>query len=289
MIVVVGGTGRLGSLVVGQLLDLGESVRVVARKAPARDVSPAQFVAADVRRPETLPAALDGADVVVSAMHGFDPASGQSPEEVDRDGNRNLISAARQQRAEIVLMSIVDARPDHPAELFRMKAAAEQALRDRPVDAPVDWTIVRASAFAEAWADIVRSTMNGKGVPKVFGRGENPINFVSVDDVVAAVTRAATDRTLRGQLIEVGGPENLTMTQFARLVTGGTKVAPIPRTALRLVSAVLAPWRPAQARLIRTALVQDTVDMRFDPSRSRATHPWLPCTSVTGVSAAKRA
>jgi NADH dehydrogenase len=279
VIVVVGGTGRLGRVVVRQLLDLGEAVRVVARHAPTGDVSPAEFVVADVRRPETLPAALAGAVVVVSAMHGFDPAAGQSPATVDRDGNRSLIAAARREGAETVLVSLLDARPDHPAELFRMKSAAEQALRD----GPDDWTIVRASAFAEAWGDIVRGTRNGKGVPKVFGRGENPINFVAVDDVATAVTRAVTDRSLRGQVIEVGGPDNLTMTQFAQLVTGQSDVTHIPRTVLRLASLVLGLVKPAQARLIRTALVQDSADLRFDPAASTAAHPWLPCTSVRTV------
>ena len=55
----------------------------------------------------------------------------------------------------------------------------------------------------------------GKG-PQVFGDGDNPINFVSVEDVAVAVARAATDATLRGQVIEVGGPDDLTLNELAR-------------------------------------------------------------------------
>lgn len=282
MIVIIGGTGRLGALVAEQVAALGERARVVARTQPPRAVAPAEFVAADVRAPETLRAALEGADVVVSAVHGLDPKTGQSPAGVDRDGNRNLIAAARDVGAQIVLVSVIGASPQHPMELFRMKAAAEQALRD----GPEDWTIVRASAFAETWADIVRSTTGRRGVAKVFGRGENPINFVAVDDVAAAVTRAATDRSLRGEVIEVGGPESLTMTQLARLVTGRPEVGHIPRAALRVLGVVLAPVRPGAARLIRTALAQDSADLRFDPAASRTRHPWLGCTPIEHVLAA---
>ena len=275
------GTGRLGGRVVSELVERGETVRVVARHAPADGPRPelAPFVAADVREPDTLEPAFDGAAVVISAMHGMDPASGESPAGVDRDGNRNLISAARHAGARIVLVSVIGADRDHPMELFRMKSDAERVVRN----GPLDWTVVRASAFAETWADVVRSTTNRKGVPKVFGRGKNPINFVAVDDVAAAVTRAALDPDLRGEVIEVGGPDNLTMEQFARLVTGQPEVGHIPRAVLRAMGVALAPFRPAPARLMRTALVQDSVDLTFDPRGSRARYPWLPCTPVNGV------
>src|SRR5204862_6626823 len=109
MIVVVGGTGRLGRLVVERLLEEGERVRVVARHTE-RDTSVlpgVDVVSADVRDPSTLAAALEGADVVVSAVHGLDPAGRQSPTAVDRDGNTNLVHAAVAAGAAVVLVSVV--------------------------------------------------------------------------------------------------------------------------------------------------------------------------------------
>ena len=92
-------------------------------------------------------------------------------------------------------------------ELFRAKHAAEQHLRA----SGTPWTIVRATAFVELWAEIMAK-------PIVFGRGDNPINFVSVDDVAAVVERAVVDAGLRGQILEVGGPENLTFNELAALL-----------------------------------------------------------------------
>ena len=89
-------------------------------------------------------------------------------------------------------------------ELFRAKYAAEQHLRAS--GAP--WTIVRATAFVELWAEIMAK-------PIVFGRGDNPINFVSVIDVAAVVVRAIVDPALRGTVLEVGGPENITFNELA--------------------------------------------------------------------------
>jgi uncharacterized protein YbjT (DUF2867 family) len=70
------------------------------------------------------------------------------------------------------MLSVVGTTPDSPMELFRAKHHAEQHLPQTGVP----WTIVRASAFVELWADIMAK-------PIVFGGGANPINFVAVDDV----------------------------------------------------------------------------------------------------------
>jgi NADH dehydrogenase len=279
VITIVGGTGRLGRLVATQLVAEGHEVRLVGRSQPGDLPEGTEFVAADVRRPETLPAAVAGSSVVVCAAHGLGPSSGESPAEVDRDGNLALIAAARAVGADIVLVSAIDASPTHPMELMRMKAAAERALRDGE-PGRVDWTIVRPTAFAEMHADVLRQTAGRSGVPKVFGKGSNPINFVTVRDAAAAVHRAVIDPTLRGEVIEVGGPENLTMTQLARTVTGRDEVGHIPRGALRAMSALLGPVRPGQARLARMALQMDTIPLGFDTAAARAAHPWVPCTPI---------
>lgn len=279
MITIVGGTGRLGRLVAARLVADGEAVRLVGRTRRADLPQGTEFVEADVRRPDTLAPALVGSSVVVSAVHGLDPAGGESPAEVDRDGNVALVRAARAVGADIVLTSVLDARDDHPMELMRMKAVAERELREHE-PGRVDWTVVRPTSYVEMHVDVLRRTAGRGGVPKVFGKGTNPINFVSVRDAAVAVHRAVVDPTLRGQVIEVGGPANLTMTELARMVTGQQKVGHIPRAALRAMSLVLRPIRPAQARLARMALATDTIRLEFDPTDARAAHPWLPCTPV---------
>jgi nucleoside-diphosphate-sugar epimerase len=74
----------------------------------------------------------------------------------------------------------------------------------------------------ETWAAVVGAKLAAGGPALVFGHGANPINFISVSDVAAVVQRALADATLHGQAIDLAGPDNLTMTQFARLL-GATK------------------------------------------------------------------
>lgn len=52
----------------------------------------------------------------------------------------------------------------------------------------------------------------------MFGRGDNPVNFVSAADVAALTALTVTDPGLRGQVLELGGPDNLTFNQLAALV-----------------------------------------------------------------------
>jgi NADH dehydrogenase len=282
MITIVGGTGLLGRRVTARLLEDGEVVRVVARSAPAEPVPDAQFHAADLRVPATLPAAVTGSDVVIAAAHGMDPAAGESPASVDRDGNLALIDAAWNAGAKVVLVSVVGAAPDHAMELHRVKWAAEQRLRA----GSGRWTIVRASAYAETWRGVLAQTARGDKGPMVFGTGTNPINFVAVDDVATAVVRAATEAGLDGHVIEVGGPEDLTLDELAREVSPSGKVRHVPRAALHVMGQVARPFRPSIARAARASLALDRADLRFDARARRAAYPWLSCTPVrTGPAA----
>ena len=84
MILVAGGTGRLGSRVVRDLTDRGMAVRVLSRNPTVAErvggrlrhqvpghSGHTDVVAADVGDAEAVRAAMEGVDVVVSAVHGF--------------------------------------------------------------------------------------------------------------------------------------------------------------------------------------------------------------------------
>jgi NADH dehydrogenase len=252
-VLVAGGSGRLGSVVVRQLVARGVTVRVLTRdrlRASHLDDLEVEIVEGDVRQPTTLPAAFAGVDVVVSAVQGFAGPGGVSPESVDHKGNIHLFAAAEAARADIVMVSIVGAAADSRMELFRCKYAAEQQLRS----SEVPWTIVRATAFLELWAELV-----GKGI--VFGQGDNPINFVAVADVADTVVDVALDPSQRGQVVNVIGPRCLSFNELAaemkRLCGRPERVRHVPRWMLRLLAAV--------NRQPRAALAMDTTDMTFQP------------------------
>jgi NADH dehydrogenase len=121
--------------------------------------------------------------------------------------------------------------------------------------------------FGRFWAELMSK-------PIVFGRGNNPINFVSVHDVAAVVERAVIDPTLRGRTLDVGGPDNLTFNQLASELqrargTSG-RIRHVPRWLLRAMS-------PASRRAA-AAVAMDTVDLTFHPTNSGDAFVDLPLT-----------
>ncbi len=291
MILVAGGSGRLGTLVVRRLDASGLNVRVLTRdrKRGAHLASGrVDIVEGDVRDAGNVARAMAGVRTVVSAIHGFGDIGKVSPASVDRDGNRNLVDAAAAVTADVVLMSIVGASADHPIDLFRMKYAAEAYLRA----SGVPWTIVRATAFAEFWLDLLEQTARGSGRPVIFGRGVNPINFVSVGDVAALVERVVVDPSTRGTTFEIGGPENISFNDLAEgMKAPGHMAAPrhIPLPMLRLAAALLGPVQPNRARQIRAGIAMDTMDFTFVPTAAHRSFPDLRAKSVLDVLARRGA
>jgi NADH dehydrogenase len=289
VILVAGGSGRLGTLIVRRLAARSLGVRVLTRdrkRAAHLEGSPAgviEVIEGDVRDRGSLGAAMVGVDTVVSAIHGFGDIGNVSPASVDRDGNRNLIDAAAAAKAAVVLISVVGASAGHRIELFRMKHAAEEHLRAS--GAP--WTIVRATAFAEFWLDLLDETAGASGRPVIFGRGGNPINFVSVRDVAALAERAVVDPSARGATLEIGGPQNVSFNELAaglQRVSGRTKPPRhVPRLLLRLLAAVLGPIQPNRARQMRAAIVMDTIDLTFAPADLHRRFPELQVTSLADI------
>src|SRR6185312_14872167 len=135
-------------------------------------------------------------------------------------------------------------------------------------------------AFLELWIDVLTSTAARSGRPVVFGRGNNPINFVSVADVAALVEHAVTDPATRGRILEIGGPGNLTFNQLAAAIqaAAGRTGTPrhVPRLALRFMAGTVGRIKPELGRQARAALLMDAIDLTHDTARTDT------CTALPG-------
>lgn len=256
MILVVGGTGRLGRLVVGQLA-ARHTVRVLARHAMASaHLLPAtvELVDGDIRDPATVIAAAQGASCIVIASHGVESREPKGLRTVDELGSRAVAAAARQAGCAVVLVSIVGAASDAALPLARSKWGAENVIRE----SGARYTIVRASAFAQTWAMILTQSAGRSGRPAIIGSGAALHRFVDVRDVAAVVARAATDESLRGRMLEVRGPAELSISHLAAMVqqanswSGPPRHVPLPLA--RMVALCLSPFRADLARMASIAI-----------------------------------
>ena len=111
MILIAGGTGRLGSLLVRRLISRGAPVRVLTRDARrvAAIGAGVEYAIGDVRDPGSIHAAMGSVQAVVSAVHGFVGTRGETPETVDWLGNRHLIDCAKAHNADVIMLSVVGA------------------------------------------------------------------------------------------------------------------------------------------------------------------------------------
>jgi uncharacterized protein YbjT (DUF2867 family) len=288
MLLLVGGTGRLGRQLTPALVARKGGLRLLGRHqtevSQAAVDAGAEFVEGDVRDPDVCRRAVEGVDTVISAMAGFGGIKPLGSRAVDREGNLALIDAARQAHvARFVLFSIHEAGPDHPIELIRDKWAAEEAVRA----SGLAWTILRPTAYLETWLGIVGGPLVETGKTRVFGRGRNPMNFVSTSDVVQFVELALDDPALRNVAIDIPGPQNLSFDDLLDVVEAATGVhgqrqylSPSMMRVARLVTRFTKPVLSAQ---IATAIVMDEADMTVDGPAVRAAFASIPMTPAIDV------
>jgi NADH dehydrogenase len=257
MILVVGGTGHLGSALIPRLLAGGAEVRVLSRNADAVVADGCEVIVGDVRTTGAVAEAVSGCYAVISAFHGFMGGHGAGPDEIDRVAGIGLIDAARQAGARRFLqVSACGAAPDHPSSLLRAKHAAEQHL----VATDLDWTILRPTTYLEVWLEIVRGKLDSGGPALVLGRGENPINFVSVQDVAAVIEHCLAHPPTYRRVIDVAGTQNLTLLDLAQ-AQDADKIKHVPLGALRALQHLAKPFSPAFARQAAMGVQLDTIDM----------------------------
>ncbi|WP_426988737.1 SDR family oxidoreductase [Pseudarthrobacter sp. Y6] len=282
MILLAGGTGTLGSVLAHVLQDARMPFRILTRssdKASALKEAGLNAVIGDAENPADLASALSGCTAVVSAVSGFGPQSGSTPSAVDRGGNINLMKAAEAAGVrQFVLFSMRGASASHPLELARMKFAAERQL----VGSSLEWTILRPTTILETYTAIMGESLRKSGVAVVFGRGDNPVNFVSARDLAAA-GRFALEGRLNGQAVDVGGPDNLTLNALAALLiegNGGGRTVRLPLPLLRAAAAGARLVAPQWGRVLGGAVHLGAAEMSFDAAIERTKLPGVPYTPV---------
>lgn len=270
MNLIVGGTGALGSAIARRLLAAGEPVRVMTRtpeRAAGLAADGAEVVQGDLLEPDSLASACQGADAVVAAAHSVFGRGRAASVHVDGRGHRDLIDAARLAGVRhFIYTSVYDYGPPyHAVPFFRIKYEVEEHLKA----SGVAYTILRPTAFMESHAHaLIGEPILRKGKTVLFGRGEQPRNFVAVDDVARIAVMALSDPSLAGQTVAVGGPEHLTNMDVVRLyerVSGrAAKVTHVPLGVLRVAWRLVRPVHPGLSQVIQAGILTETTGERFD-------------------------
>ncbi|OBF60716.1 LysR family transcriptional regulator [Mycobacterium sp. 852002-51971_SCH5477799-a] len=195
-VLVIGGSGLIGSQVVANLTELGHEAISASPRTGVNTVTG-----------EGVAEAVAGVNTVVDVSN--------SPSWADDDvlnffttSTRNLLDAERAAGVQHhVALSIVGA--DRAAESGYMRAKVAQEKEIAESGAP--YTVVRATQFFEFVDDIADSFSEGDTVRAPHGAFQP----IAAADVALAVTRAATGDPVNG-VINIAGPERGGMDDFIR-------------------------------------------------------------------------
>jgi uncharacterized protein YbjT (DUF2867 family) len=277
-VLIVGATGVEGSLTTKKLLAQGHTVRALTRtpaKAAALAQLGAEVVQGDLRDAASVRRACAGMDRVLAAAHSLLGRGAAASKYVDDRGHRQLIDAAKAAGVQhFVYTSVQGATPLNPVPFIRIKYLVEQYLQA----SDLSYTILRPSAYMEWHAhEFIGKSILATGKATIFGRGDNPRNFVAGEDVASYAVLALTDPAATGQIIEIGGPENWSNNEvaalYAKLTDRPVQISHVPLSALRVMSPLLRPFHAGLSQIMAFSILTDTADMTFDPSPTLARYP----------------
>lgn len=214
LVTVFGGSGFVGRHTVRALARRGYRVRAAVRRPdlaghlqPMGAVGQIHAVQANLRFPDSIAAAVAGADAVVNLVGLLVKSGAQTFDAVHVSGARAVAAAARQAGVrQLVHVSAIGADSASKGDYGRSKAAGEAAVLEQLPDA----VILRPSIifgpedeFFNRFAGMARVSP----MLPLIGGGRTRFQPVYVGDVAEAVAAAVEGRARPGTVYELGGPE----------------------------------------------------------------------------------
>jgi NADH dehydrogenase len=262
---VIGGTGFVGSYIVGRLLSAGHTPHLLVRPGNEHRVEQPEkcvIFTGEVENRDVLSSCLEGTDSVIfliGILREF-PERGILFEDLQLRAAETTIQTARDQGVgRCLLMSANGVKPDGTA-YQRSKYMAEEALKS----SDLDWTIFRPSVIfgdprgrMEFCTQLKREIIDSPLPAPLFYDGLLPLGAgafelapVHVDDVAQAFVRALDMPETIGQSFQLCGPDKVSWKQIISTIAsavGKTKLMlPAPALAIKGVAALLdrQPWFP---------------------------------------------
>ena len=249
LVTVFGGSGFLGRHVVRALARRGYRVRAAVRRPdlagflqPLGSVGQVTAVQANLRYPDSVAAAVNGADAVINLVGILREKGRQNFASVQAQGARGVAQACAHFGVErLVQVSALGADAESTSVYARSKAegeAAVQALVKQAIVLRPSVMFGPEDTFFNRFASLVRM------LPVLpLAGSETKFQPVFVGDVAEAIARAVDGKAEAGKVYELGGPEVKTLRELVDYVcevTGRKRlIAPMPFGLARLQGQVL--------------------------------------------------
>ena len=225
LVTVFGGSGFVGAQVVRARAKTGARIRVAVRN-PGRgyrlrmlgDVGQIEIVQANIRNPQSVARALQGAEACINLVGVLFEVGKQRFDDVHVEGTRTIAQAAAAQGiSRLVQMSALGADAASPSLYARTKAQGEAVARSLIASTVVVRPSIVFGAEDKFFNKFARMAVAAPALPLV-GGGKTRFAPVYVGDVAAAVARAVADPAAKGQTYELAGPAVYSFRELMELV-----------------------------------------------------------------------
>jgi divinyl chlorophyllide a 8-vinyl-reductase len=276
-ILLLGGTGTIGRATAAALRTEGHRVTALIRpEADATPLTGCAVIRGQVTEPKTLALAMTGIDAVVSCLASRTGAP-KDAWAVDHGANAAALRAAVTAgvRHFVLLSAICVQKP--LLDFQRAKLAFEAELQA----APMDWTIVRPTAYFKSLSGQVARVQENRPF-LVFGDGRlTACKPISDRDLGRFLALCLIDPEKRNRILPIGGPGPAIspLGQAAMLERLFQRPVPIRHVPVALMSGIIAvlaalgtlsPRFAARAGLARIGRYYATQSMLvWDPARNR--------------------
>lgn len=224
LVTVFGGSGFLGKSVVQALARRNIRVRVAVRRPDLAGhlqtyamVGQVHSVQANLRYPQSIMRAVEGAGAVVNLVGILQPSGRQSFDAVQAEGAGAVARAAKAVGAPVVHVSALGADENSPSAYARSKAQGEAGVLSAQPDAVLFRPSVLFGAgdtFFNRFASLARMLP----VLPIAG-ADTRFQPVAAADVAEAIARAVDGAVQGGRIYELGGPEIRTLRELVEYVT----------------------------------------------------------------------
>jgi NADH dehydrogenase len=227
-VLILGGSGFVGTAIANRLADLGVKVTVPSRRRERQRslilLPNVDMVEADIHDPATLTQLMRGKDAVINLvgiLHSRDIALPYSADFVKAhiELPAKVVAACRETGVRRLLqMSALNADADAPSEYLRSKAAGEAVVLDAKSD--LDITIFRPSVVFGPGDSFLAMFARMMNLFPFFplGYGQAKFQPIYVGDVASAFVRSLEERSAFGQVYELAGPKVYSLSELANYV-----------------------------------------------------------------------
>jgi uncharacterized protein YbjT (DUF2867 family) len=269
MILVVGSTGLVGTEICVQLAEQKKPFCALVRKDSAPEKVDkikslgAKIVVGDLKDPASLAAACKGIDKVISTVSCvFSMREGDNIETVDRQGELNLVEAAKNAHVKQFVFISFPNNPNNPFPLSDAKRAVEKALSE----SGMTWSSLQASYFMEIWLSPALGFNYPESQARIYGDGDNKISFISYKDVARLAVAALDNPYAENCSCTIGGPEPLSPKEvvgiFNKTFNSNFALENLPKEALlQQKAAATNPMETSFAGLMIQYAEGDAMDM----------------------------